>query len=365
MKTLQRGQTLLSTWDGNASRAYPLEMEIDIRGRLAWYWGRPGWHQSLYSVRPVADGRWHHVALVHSADRSSYRMFVDGFLVDSLYTVNLTDTGPFLPLTLGGRPDSERRTRYKGWIDELRIWDKAKTLTEIRTNMRIPQRAAEGLRFVDGFDARLDQQRNARPFGVQEIRRSDLMLLNPVADLAAVIEDGLVGLKWSISSPQSQRIVIERSSDAIEFLPVGSLYVDEPADGRTHQFGFDDPLPVDIESVWYYRIRQIYPDDAEQVSSVVKVGMADAKPMDAILLGNSPNPFNNTTLATFEVREQQEVHLSVWSVGGNLVDVLADRVFDEGSHQVRFTADDLPSGIYFLLLRTVHGVQTAKMTLMK
>ena len=142
--------------------------------------------------------------------------------------------------------------------------------------------------------------------------------------------------------------------------PAQSLMLLKPTQGVPHEGGF-----LFDEESRYYRIVQWYPDGGSQVSGVVKVGTADSEPVDAVLLGTSPNPFNNTTIASFEVRKQQDIQVSVWSVGGNLVDVLADRVFDEGVHQVRFTGDDLPSGIYFLMLRTAEDVQTVKMTLMK
>jgi hypothetical protein len=61
---------------------------------------------------------------------------------------------------------------------------------------------------------------------------------------------------------------------------------------------------------------------------------------------NYPNPFNPQTDIRFSLERPSRVRLEVFDTGGNLVRVLADGNFGTGTHRIRFSAGDLPSGVY-------------------
>lgn len=74
------------------------------------------------------------------------------------------------------------------------------------------------------------------------------------------------------------------------------------------------------------------------------------------LLGNYPNPFNPSTVISFELQRRAEVSLEVYDVVGRRVDVIIDGVRDGGTHQVSWTTQGrrLATGVYMIRL-TVDG----------
>ncbi len=68
-----------------------------------------------------------------------------------------------------------------------------------------------------------------------------------------------------------------------------------------------------------------------------------------------PNPFRETTTIAYEVPETGPVRLAVYDVLGREVAVLAEGLQPAGTHQVTFSAHDLPSGTYLYRLTTPRG----------
>jgi len=83
----------------------------------------------------------------------------------------------------------------------------------------------------------------------------------------------------------------------------------------------------------------------------------------AFIEGNSPNPFSGITTINFVLQQASAVRLSVWDVSGGRVAVLVDNPLRAGRHSIRFDADDLPSGIYFVQLQTPETRLTHKLML--
>ena len=69
------------------------------------------------------------------------------------------------------------------------------------------------------------------------------------------------------------------------------------------------------------------------------------------LAQNYPNPFNPETVLAFSLPERGEVRLEVFDMLGRRVALLQRGVVEAGSHQVRFDARDLPSGLYVARLQ--------------
>lgn len=85
------------------------------------------------------------------------------------------------------------------------------------------------------------------------------------------------------------------------------------------------------------------------------------------LCQNYPNPFNSESIISFELDRSDHVTLAVYSISGSLIDMLIDkRLLNKGFHSVKFNAVNLPSGIYFYVLKSIHGhAITRKMCLIK
>ena len=84
---------------------------------------------------PVNDGVWHHVAVVYNSSLTAnqYSLYVDGVLDVSGNLTVATNTGTSVPLRIGQRVDGVNT--FNGEIDEVRIWNVARTQAEIAASM--------------------------------------------------------------------------------------------------------------------------------------------------------------------------------------------------------------------------------------
>ena len=90
-----------------------------------------------------------------------------------------------------------------------------------------------------------------------------------------------------------------------------------------------------------------------------------AKPSAFALRGNYPNPFNPTTMISYELPENVFVSLKVYDVLGREVASLINDVQAAGSYDVRFDASNLPSGMYFYRLQAGSFSASKKLMLVK
>jgi hypothetical protein len=100
---------------------------------------------------------------------------------------------------------------------------------------------------------------------------------------------------------------------------------------------------------------------AEGVSSVKSV----TNPYKYDLSSNYPNPFNPSTIISYEIAKVGHVSLKVYNVLGQQIATLVDGVQSPGRYNVEFDGSKLSSGVYFYQLKTDNFVSTKKMVLVK
>jgi hypothetical protein len=116
---------------------------------------------------------------------------------------------------------------------------------------------------------------------------------------------------------------------------------------------------------YYYRIKQVDLDGKSETfpEMSVTVGVAPDK---IVLAQNYPNPFNPSTVIDFVVPTSGFATMKVYNVLGQEVASLFEGNADAGRiYTARFTASNLPSGLYFYTLRSAGKVETKRMILMK
>lgn len=87
-------------------------------------------------------------------------------------------------------------------------------------------------------------------------------------------------------------------------------------------------------------------------------------------LHNFPNPFNPTTVISYQLLGVSKVMLSVYNLKGQWIKTLANEEKTAGEYSVIWDGKDrnnrtVPSGIYFYNLKTDYSENTRKMILMK
>jgi hypothetical protein len=85
----------------------------------------------------------------------------------------------------------------------------------------------------------------------------------------------------------------------------------------------------------------------------------------ALSLSCFPNPFNSTVMLTYELPTSGHVEVKVFDLLGREVAVLHDGMTEAGAHSVRWDAQGMASGIYFVTLRSARQTQTQKIMLLK
>ncbi len=93
-------------------------------------------------------------------------------------------------------------------------------------------------------------------------------------------------------------------------------------------------------------------------------------PKDFELNQNFPNPFNPSTSIAFAISKRSSISLDVYSLLGEHIITLISGDYEPGKYLKEWNAADkfnkkVPSGIYFLQLRTGNFIQTKKMVLLK
>ena len=88
-------------------------------------------------------------------------------------------------------------------------------------------------------------------------------------------------------------------------------------------------------------------------------------PSSFILHPSSPNPFNPSTVISFELRDAGFVNLVIYDVSGREVARLVDGFQPAGMYQRTFDGSELSSGVYFACLKAEGFSQTRKMLLIK
>ncbi|MBU1650611.1 agmatine deiminase family protein, partial [bacterium] len=78
-----------------------------------------------------------------------------------------------------------------------------------------------------------------------------------------------------------------------------------------------------------------------------------------------PNPFNPTTVLSYQLSGSCRINLTVYDITGRKVVTLVDGFRDAGNHKVQFDGSNLASGVYLYRLTTDAVSLTGKMVLMK
>lgn len=125
-----------------------------------------------------------------------------------------------------------------------------------------------------------------------------------------------------------------------------------------------------------YRAHVMVGDDVTEVSGVDTLtftyegptAVVDDKalPLRASLEQNFPNPFNPETDITFSLPDARRISLEIYDPLGRLVALpVASGMFSAGTHSVRFNANGLASGVYYVKLRAEETALVRKIVLAK
>jgi uncharacterized delta-60 repeat protein len=132
-------------------------------------------------------------------------------------------------------------------------------------------------------------------------------------------------------------------------------------DGNVYVTGYSFGVATDKDFATLKYTQPAVPNWQE----VTAVPFGAPLPEESRLLPPSPNPFNVTTVASFELRVASHVRLTVWDTAGRLVATLVNGWRQAGEHEVTFDGAGLASGVYFIRMQAGEFTGVQKMMLVK
>lgn len=102
--------------------------------------------------------------------------------------------------------------------------------------------------------------------------------------------------------------------------------------------------------------------------STIVTGLKDEKcsiPAEYKLEQNFPNPFNPSTVISYQLPKDEFVKLRIYNLLGEEVSTIVNQIQSAGNYQIKWNAEKLTSGVYIYRLEAGNFVQTKKMILAK
>ena len=129
---------------------------------------------------------------------------------------------------------------------------------------------------------------------------------------------------------------------------------------------------LSVDGEYYYRVSAFDLNGNEsELSASVQVttellsnDLLDI-PTEFALNGCYPNPFNPSTTVEYAIPEISNVKISILDITGREVDILINGIQTPGFHQIKWDAQNLPAGIYMVMMRTDDFTQVQKIMLLK
>jgi spore germination protein YaaH len=152
------------------------------------------------------------------------------------------------------------------------------------------------------------------------------------------------------------------------------------SNSQWHQVWYDDSMSLSLKyqlvksknlggiGIWALSYdggrREIW-EGIKQAFLQTHISRMKSLPSSFKLEQNYPNPFNNSTVIEYHLPENSHVKITLYDVLGRVVKVLLDERKNPGWHRLYFSADGLPSGVYFYKLQADNFTDVKKMVIVR
>jgi hypothetical protein len=104
---------------------------------------------------------------------------------------------------------------------------------------------------------------------------------------------------------------------------------------------------------------------AEDIQAATGIEDAEIPPNSFRLNPAYPNPFNPVTQLTWQLDRAGDYELSAYNVLGQKVSIISEGLGQPGTYSYRWNAGELPTGVYYIQLKSGVNKQTQKVLLLK
>jgi len=321
-------------------------------------------------------------------DKSGYsRNSVSYIRNDSLFIINLMQDGAILywseenfidfpvndrPLTLGTgyasevkylKADTVDKHIFRTWCDQNGNWSSPEVFfdsTDCRNMDDILH--YEGLIWSTYRDSVWKITHNSYYPGFYTYNISKETPFDPAAVGFAIGVDFLDGWVFiPYSENDTNEIYISN-----EPWPWGTEFVDFTNSGTSNRN--PNSFEGEAEGGWYYcwydyLVWESYRNQHWQIwcsKAIQCAGSIEDVDITHRFINSHPNPFTSETTIEFTLTDQELVIADIFDQQGRNVAKIADNIFDPGTHQLRWNASSLPSGVYIVKMMVGERVYTSK-----
>lgn len=195
---------------------------------------------------------------------------------------------------------------------------------------------------------------------------------NQLVNFSAKISKGQVNLQWKVVNPVDVKSIILQMKKAgvgdfqlLSEINVSNYDRKEVRDSLNYYYYSYRNKPKE-NGVYYYKIIVMDNNYKEINSNNIKVGISEIE--EFTLYQNNPNPFNPSTVISYDLFTPTNVTLKIYTLNGKQVAVLVDEFQNPGTFRINFDINDfkdLSSGIYFYKLQTNYSSDIKKMIFTK
>ena len=175
--------------------------------------------------------------------------------------------------------------------------------------------------------------------------------------------DGFFRLEWTVeSTDQVPRFLIERTSGALAWQPIGEL------SAQNHQtcFSFVD-RGITADELYRYRVLV---DESGGPTLLFETGTLRGQGTRQLTAQAYPNPSNPDVAIRYVLPKQALVTVTIYAADGRLVNVLSDKPETSGEHTIHWHGTDVSgkrvaSGVYLYQVRANKQTTAGKLVLLK
>ncbi|MEJ2635754.1 MAG: T9SS type A sorting domain-containing protein [Calditrichia bacterium] len=347
------------------------------------------------SADTLIFNKWMHVA--GTFDGHMVKIYVNGKTRTELYSptvisVNASD------LYIGNNELNNRA--FHGAIDEVRIWNKARTQSQIQRTMH----RELGPEFTDTPDSGLIAYWKFNSF--HEIKTENDTVLQ-IDDISKNKNNGIILGNADVISSQPQVHTLtdfsllepkngattettnpefkwEQASDKTVFYPSELryiLYLDDNYEflsPRIEEIDGDTSCVIpNLESgrtyFWKILAQNVVGDTlwSNNTNGFFITKLTGVREKNGPLVNNKfslfqnyPNPFNSSTFIGYYLPVESHVNIKIFDISGRLVDIIEDRNQTPGRHTARWNPNTVGSGVYFYRIQFGNGKSLIKKCLL-
>lgn len=315
--------------------------------------------------------QWYHIAFVYDpyfddpetpeADGLG-RCYVNGNRVSLIKrgdnpTTTTLQENLSTPLLLGSRAGGVYG-KFNGMLDEVRLWTTVRTQQEIQNNMNHELTGGE-----DGLFAYYNMSSNdggiihdinfmdldGTLINGAQIVNNDYSLPVELTSFTAKQNGSGVMLSWATATEvDNMGFEVEKKSLGTESWQKIGFVEGAGNSNSPRAYSFTDKILSPGKLV--YRLKQLNSDGSYSYSPEVS---ATVSAPGEFALKNYPNPFNPATTISYTLPYDCSLRIDVYDMLGQLAASLVNRQETAGVKEVRWNAENFPSGTYILRMQAL------------